>query len=200
MPALTPTTYTGTIAYLGRVSHRDRPEIDAVALDEMALTFAGLDGEVHAGLTRPSCVRVVSQYPKGTEIRNVRQISIVSAEELAEIAADLELDAIDPAWLGASIVISGLPDFSHLPPSSRLQASSGATVTVDMQNRPCQFPAKTIEAAHPGHGTRFKTVATGKRGVTAWVEREGILRLGDTVTLHVPDQRAWMAQSDLFDR
>jgi hypothetical protein len=31
------------------------------------------------------------------------------------------------------------------------------------------------------------------------VEREGVLRLGDTMTLHVPDQRAWMSQPDLFD-
>lgn len=200
MPALVPTTFSGTITYLGRVPHRDQPEIEAVPLDEMALTFAGLVGEVHAGLTRPSCSRVVSQYPRGTEIRNVRQLSIVSAEELAQIAAALDLDHIDPAWLGASVVISGLPDFSHIPPSSRLQFASGTTLTVDMQNRPCQFPAKTIEKAKPGHGTRFKTVAKGKRGVTAWVEREGTLRLNETVTLHVPDQRAWMAEPDLFER
>ena len=93
------------------------------------------------------------------------------------------LDALDPAWLGASVVVSGLPDFSHLPPSSRLQSQDGATLTVDMQNRPCQFPAKTIEQAMPGHGTRFKTAAKGKRGVTAWGRKRGNLarwRYADT--------------------
>lgn len=199
MPALVPTSFSAKITYLGRVPHRDTPEITTLAISEMPLGFQGMVGEVHAGLTRPSCARVTAQYPRNTEIRNTRQISIVCAEELGQIAAALDLDAIDPAWLGASIVVSGLPDFSHLPPSARLQSQDGVTLTIDMQNRPCQFPAKSIEAVHPGHGRRFKTAANGKRGVTAWVEREGTLRIGDTLTLHVPDQRAWMAQPDLFD-
>jgi hypothetical protein len=191
MPALIPTDHVGTITWLGRMAHRDRPELESVALSEMVLTFAGEAGDCHAGLTRPSCSRVTSQYPVGTEIRNTRQLSLICAEELALIAGALGLEAIDPAWLGASVVISGLPDFSHLPPSARLQAESGATMVVDMQNRPCQFPARTIEAARPGHGKAFKPAAEGRRGVTAWVECEGLLKLGDRLRLHIPDQRAW---------
>ncbi|MEZ5886647.1 MAG: MOSC domain-containing protein [Paracoccaceae bacterium] len=191
MPALIPTDHVGTITWLGRMAHRDRPELESVALSEMVLTFAGEAGDCHAGLTRPSCSRVTSQYPVGTEIRNTRQLSLICAEELALIAGALGLEAIDPAWLGASVVISGLPDFSHLPPSARLQAESGATMVVDMQNRPCQFPARTIEAARPGHGKAFKPAAEGRRGVTAWVECEGVLKLGDRLRLHIPDQRAW---------
>ncbi|MEL6640606.1 MAG: MOSC domain-containing protein [Pseudomonadota bacterium] len=199
MPALVPTTRTGKITYLGRVIHRDTKEIAGEPIAEMPLTYAGFAQEHHAGLTRPSCSRVTSQYPKGTEIRNVRQLSICSAEEMAEIATALDLETLDPAWLGASIVISGLPDFSHLPPSSRLQSQDGVTLTIDMQNGPCQFPAMTIERDKPGHGKGFKAAAEGKRGVTAWVEREGTLRVGDTLTLHVPSQRAWLAQPDLFE-
>ncbi len=200
MQALTPTSFTGKITWLGFVPNRDTPEITTVALSEMPLTFAGAEGEVHAGLTRPSCGRVSLQYPRETTIRNTRQISIVCATELAKIAAELNLDSIDPAWLGASIVVDGIPDFSHVPPSSRLQSQDGVTLTVDMQNLPCVFPAKTIERAKPGHGKAFKAAAKGMRGITAWVEREGTLRLGDTLTLHVPDQRAWMAQPDLFEK
>jgi hypothetical protein len=88
-------------------------------------------------------------------------------------------------------VISGIPDFSHLPPSSRLQVDGGATLVLDMENRPCTLPAKGIEALHPGYGAKFKPAAKDRRGVTAWVEREGVLRLGAKVRLHVPDQRAW---------
>lgn len=192
MPALIPTEHFATITWLGLVPHRNAAEIECVSLEEMPLTFAGLEGEVHAGLTRPSCSRVVSQYPKGTEIRNTRQVSVVSAGEIAMIAADLGLDALDPAWLGASIVLDGIPDFSHIPPSSRLQAENGTTLTVDMQNHPCQFPAMTIERAHPGQGKAFKARAKGRRGVTAWVEREGTLTLGDQVRLHIPEQRGWL--------
>ncbi len=30
-----------------------------------------------------------------------------------------------------------------------------------------------------------------RRGVTAWVEREGVLSLGETLRLHIPVQPAW---------
>ena len=190
MPALAPTEITGTVSWIGYVPDRDA-SLRSTTLEEVGLTYAGIAGEAHGGLTRPSCSRVVSQHPKGTDIRNVRQLSVVSAEELAEIAADCGLDALDPALIGASLVISGIPDFTHLPPSSRLQMPDGATLVVDMENRPCHLPAKPINADHPGAGDKFKAAAKGKRGVTAWVEREGTMRVGDVVRLHVPDQRAW---------
>jgi hypothetical protein len=101
------------------------------------------------------------------------------------------LETIDPVWLGASAVVEGLPDFSHLPPSARLQAPDGTTLVVDMQNRPCSLPAREIEAEFAGAGARFKTAATGLRGVTAWVERPGRIALGDRLRLHIPDQRSW---------
>ena len=37
MPALKPTSFSGTITYLGRVPHRDAPEIVVLPLDEMEL-------------------------------------------------------------------------------------------------------------------------------------------------------------------
>lgn len=191
MPALIPTDSFGQITWLGSVPERDTPKITTISLNEMKLTFAGSAGEFHAGLTRRSCSRVTAQHPVGTEIRNTRQLSIVSAEEMQDIAAELGLDELDPRWLGASIVVEGIPDFSHIPPSSRLQSENGTTLTVDMQNRPCQYPALTIEADRPGHGKKFKPKAVGRRGVTAWVEREGTLNIGDTLRLHTPDQRGW---------
>ncbi len=190
MPALTPTEITGEIVWIGRVPDRDA-SLRSEQVESAALTFAGIPGEAHGGETRPSCSRVVSQYPKGTEIRNVRQLTVLSAEELAEIATECGLDALDPAMAGASLVIRGIPDFTHLPPSSRLQFPDGSAIVVDMENRPCHLPAKVINADHPGAGNKFKVAAMGKRGVTAWVECEGQVKVGDTVRLHVPDQRAW---------
>ncbi|RVV98505.1 MOSC domain-containing protein [Mesobaculum littorinae] len=195
MPTLVDTGLAARITWLGTVPNRDRAPIDGVALDEMTLGWEGYAAEVHAGLTRPSCSRVKNLYPRGTEIRNTRQLSILSAEELAGIAADLDLDAIDPRWLGASVVVEGLRDFTHLPPSSRLQSEDGTTLTVDLLNGPCQFPAMSIEEAHPGHGKAFKRVAEGRRGVVAWVERPGRLRIGDALRLFVPEQRAWTGQA-----
>jgi hypothetical protein len=190
MPALIPTRFTGRITWLGLVPDRSRGLV-ARAADSLDLRFDGPQGETHGGLTRLSCSRVTAQYPKNTVIRNVRQLSVLGAEDLAAIAADMGVDALDPALVGASMVIAGIPDFSHLPPSSRLQAEGGATLVVDMENRPCTLPAKPIEAALPGRGKGFKPAAAGRRGITAWVEREGRVTLGETVRLHVPDQPVW---------
>jgi hypothetical protein len=192
MPALIPTSHSARVVWLGyQPVPVEKLVITAKPLQEMPLSFAGFDGEVHAGLTRPSCSRVLKQHPRDTEIRNVRQLCVVSAEEMAEVAATMGLAAMDYAWVGASLVLEGIPDFTHLPPGSRLQGPDGVTLVVDMENLPCQEPAVTIEKAMPGQGKGFKPAAEGKRGVTAWVERVGVLRLGDLVTLHVPAQRAW---------
>ena len=190
MPALKPTDFEGVITWLG-VVQTTLGVLPSQAEAEVFASFAGVAGEVHGGLTRASCSRVTGQYKRGTEIRNVRQFSVLSAEELALIAADMALAVLDPSLLGASMVISGIPDFTHLPPSSRLQAETGATLVVDMENRPCLLPSKEIEAVHPSFGRAFKPAAKDRRGVTAWVEREGVFRIGAKVRLHVPDQRAW---------
>lgn len=190
MPALRKTDVTGRITWLGRVADREAA-LRSEAAAEVIASFSGIEGEDHGGLTRKSCSRVTSQYPKGTIIRNTRQVCIVSAEEMAEVAAAIGVERFDPSWCGAGIVIEGIPDFTHIPPSSRLQSQTGTTLTVDMENRPCHLPAPVIDADAPGAGKAFKAAAKGKRGVTAWVEREGILQVGDIITLHVPDQRGW---------
>lgn len=190
MPALMPTEFFAEILWLGRVAD-SAENLCAESLDEMDLSFDGIAEDCHGGLTRPSCSRVSSQHPRGTTIANTRQLSILSSEELSEVSDTLGIDEFDPAWVGASIILRGIPDFTHVPPSSRLQADSGATLVIDMENRPCVLPARVIEKEVPGHGKAFKSAATNKRGVTAWVEREGLLRVGDVLRLHVPDQRAW---------
>lgn len=191
MPALKPTEYTAEIVWLGAVMTPDRDALTSPAREALDLTFDGIAGAFHAGLTRPSCSRVKAQYARNTPIRNERQLSIVSAEELEQIAAKMGVDAIDPARLGATMVVRGIADFSHIPPSSRLQAPGGATVTVDMENRPCVFPAKSLRNDHGDAALAFKTAAKGKRGVTAWVAAEGRVAVGDILTLHIPDQPVW---------
>lgn len=190
MPALAPTEFYATITWLGTVP-AEKDSIRSEKLESLDLTFEGIPGERHAGRNRPSCSRVTSQHAKGTEISNVRQVTILSGEEISQIAADCGLDCLNPKYLGASIVIEGIEDFSHVPPSSRLQADNGTTLIIDMQNRPCHLPAREIEADLPGHGKAFKVAAEGRRGVTAWVERPGKLQVGDRLRLHIPDQRPW---------
>jgi len=190
MPALKATDFEAEVVWLGRVVDREQ-DLQAEEVRSLPLAFGGAAGECHAGVTRASCSRVSALYAKNTEIANVRQLSVVSQEELDRIAQAMELDHIHPAWVGASLVIKGIPDFTHVPPSSRLQGPDGATLTIDMENRPCIFPGRVIEGVHEGFGKAFKPAAKNLRGVTAWVECPGTLDLGDTLRLFIPDQPVW---------
>lgn len=190
MPALKPTEFLASIVWLGRVP-ADGEGLRSVAASRLDLGFEGAAGERHSGATRPSCSRVLAQHPRNTEIRNSRQLAITSAEEMAKIAERMGLETLEPEWMGCSIVLEGLPDLSHIPPSSRLQGPDGVTLVVDMENRPCVLPGREIEQERQGFGARFKPAAEGRRGVVAWVERPGTLRLGEDLRLHVPDQPLW---------
>ena len=190
MTMLTPTELTGEILWLGRVPV-DASDIQSISVDQIDVGWEGFAGETHSGLTRPACVRVKKQYARYTEIRNTRQISILSREELAEVAERLDIPDIRPEWVGANMVLRGIPDFTLIPPSSRLIFENGVSLTVDTENAPCKYPAEMIEAAHPGHGKAFPAKARSKRGVTAWVERIGSLSVGDVCRLHIPPKRVY---------
>ena len=190
MAELRPTDHYARIVWMGRVPE-NRENIRSEAITSARATYAGIEGDFHAGLTRKSCVRVKKQHPVGTDIRNVRQLSILSAEDLAQIAAEIDLETIDPLLLGATLVIEGIPDFTFVPPASRLQGENGTTIAIDVENGPCNLPAREIEKEAEGHGKGFKAAARGRRGVCGWVEREGLLSVGDRLRLHVPDQRPW---------
>ncbi|MGE4327409.1 MAG: sulfurase [Pseudodonghicola sp.] len=190
MAALVKTDFEAEVVWLGHVpaasgSLRARP------VERLELGFDGLTGDRHGGAFRASCSRVLNLYPRDTKIRNVRQLSILSEEEMMRIAEGMGVERLDPALLGATVVLRGIPDFTHVPPSSRLQASDGLTLVVDMENLPCVLPGREIEAEEPGRGAAFKPAAAGLRGVTAWVERLGTLALGDRLRLFIPAQRAW---------
>ena len=189
MPVLLETEFKGEVVWAGETASDSG--ISSSVVDSLTFGFHGISGERHQGENRTSCVRVRNLYPEGTKIRNVRQLSILSEEELALIAADMGLDQVDPSALGANLVLRGIPDLTFVPPSSRLQGPDGVTLTVDMENRPCIFPGREIEKDHAGFGPKFKPAAKGRRGITAWVERPGHLKLGDSLRLFVPDQRAW---------
>lgn len=152
------------------------------------VTLEGFAGDRHAGMTRRADARVPF-YPRGTEIRNSRQVSLVSEEELAELADALGVPAINPAWLGANLVTRALPQLSHLPPGTRLFFPDTATLVIADENHPCIFPGKALADHYPdarGIGARFVKAAQGRRGLVAWVERAGAISTGDTVTVALP--------------
>jgi hypothetical protein len=166
-------------------------DLSSRRIPSVTVSFAGLEGESHSGLVRSSCVRVRHQYPIGTEIRNTRQVSIVASEELAAIADAMGIAGLEPEWLGANLLVSGIPNFSRIPPSTRMIFESGASLVVDLENSPCKYPGEIIDRHHPGCGQLFAKAAVGLRGITAWVEREGQIASGDSIRLYIPPQRIY---------
>lgn len=190
MPLMTRLAFTGRVEALLKSADRSTG-LEKSRVGQLTLRFDGIEGDCHGGLTRKADVRTIRQYPRDTPIRNVRQLTLLSAEELAQIAAIMAIPDVKPEWVGANVVTSGIPDLTLLPPSSRLQFPSGATIVVDMENEPCRYPAEIIEKHNPDQKVGFVKAAKHKRGITAWVEREGDVSSGDEITIWIPPQRLY---------
>jgi hypothetical protein len=191
MTILHPTKVNGSVEAILVNPDADDDSIETARVDKIGVTFAGFEGERHSGLVSKSDVRYRKQYAIDTAIRNTRQVSMVSVEDLARIAGNLGVERIEPEWLGANLVVSGIAKFTELPPSSRLLFSSGAALVVDNENAPCRYPADVVERHYPGAGARFVAAARNLRGVVGWVEREGEIATGDEIALHIPPQRIY---------
>ena len=92
----------------------------------LLLTLDGIEGDAHAGRTQKTGAREPA-FRRGTMVANTRQLSLVSVEELSEIASRLGITHIDPAWMAANIATDGAGPITQLPPGTLLRASSGAS-------------------------------------------------------------------------
>ncbi|MER9412545.1 MOSC domain-containing protein [Mesorhizobium sp. M0589] len=166
-------------------------------VEALQLGFEGIDGDFHAGATRRSGGRE-PWYPRGAEIRNERQISIVAADELAVVAERMGLAEIKPEWIGANLLIEGVPHLSMLPSGTLLFFRSGVTIKVDAQNGPCRLAGRSI-AENAGMADReagalaFPKAAKRLRGLVAWVEKPGRMTTGEEISVRVPEQ--WIYRS-----
>ncbi len=156
-------------------------------VESLAVDFTGIPGDFHAGLTRKASSRE-PWHPRGTEIRNDRQITVVSAEELAEVAALMEIAEIAPQWIGANLVLASLSDLTLTPRGTRLFFPDGATLLVEAENAPCRIAGAAIgeHSGRDGFDLLFPKVARHKRGLVASVERPGRVAVGAHVTVRRP--------------
>jgi hypothetical protein len=165
-----PIKLSGTVAALYATT---RPEAFQTApTPALTLGFDGIAGDRHGGFTRRSGGRE-PWYPRGTEMRNERQISIVCRDELAEAATEMGIPEIRPEWIGANMVVSGIPRLTMLPPRTLLFFAGGVTIRIDGLNVPCRFSGRSIAANHPGGDgldMAFVKAARRRRGLVGWVE------------------------------
>jgi hypothetical protein len=167
------------------------------AAETLDLALDGIPGDFHAGPTRRSGSRE-PWYPRGTEMRNERQLSIVAPDELAVVAGRMGLAEILPEWIGANLLLDGIPHLSMLPAGTLLFFKGGATVKIDAQNGPCRFAGKQIAvragmADEEAGALLFPKVAKRLRGLVAWVEKPGRVALGEEVSVRVPEQWIYRA-------
>jgi hypothetical protein len=153
-------------------------------LDMVDLVFGGIEGDRHFGITAKADVRQ-TMYPRGTVIMNRRQLSMVTVEELEEVALKMGIAEIKPEWLGANIVLSGYPQLTELPMGIRMMLPGGGGIVCEGENEPCMGPGKQI-ANHYGDprlGHQFVKLAHKKRGIVGYVEKPGELKVGDRVEI-----------------
>lgn len=182
---VSPTSGVACAVYVGDQQYASTPR------PEVRAELTGIVADRHHGFVKRAGVREKKFHPKGTEILNSRQWSAVSAEELAQIAAEMQLTVpLEAGWLGANLLTRGVAGFSQMPPMTRLVFPSGATLLVSAQNKPCVYPAQVMQELcgeiTPEQAKRFVAAALGRRGLVGWVERAGIIRTGDTFTVFSP--------------
>lgn len=156
-------------------------------LPETKLEFGGIPGDRHFGVTFGADSRQ-KMYPRGTEILNRRQITVVSEEDCARIAENLGIPTVLPEWLGANLLISGFPDLTSLTLGSRILLPSGAGLICMGENLPCLHPGEEIqknydEQEHPKLAARFVKAAYKRRGIVCAVECPGTIKVGDSAQI-----------------
>lgn len=173
------------------------PYPETKTVETLAVDLQGIPGTRHYGFTRKAGPRE-PWYPRGMEMRSGRQITVVSREELVAIAAAMQVDRIEPEWIGANVVISEVPHLTLLPAGTRLIFGE-VTLVAEAPNAPCRIAGKAIAdrltpgAAPGGLDLAFPKMARGLRGLVVSVERPGSLRRGEAVTVKVPPQTLWQS-------
>lgn len=160
------------------------------SVQELELGYEGILGDVHAGYLRKSGGRE-PWYPRGTEMRNERQLSLLDQDELDAVARDLDIHNLPAETIGGNIVLSGIPHFSLLPPRTQLFFEGGVVLRIDGDNAPCKIAGKALAAHFDGREDLmlgFPKTAQHRRGLVAWVERPGVIKPNETVEARIWEQ------------
>jgi hypothetical protein len=154
-----------------------------LSVDELVCDLGGAQGDRHYGETMQSDTRQAKVFPRGTTIRNHRQISIVDISELAQIADVMGLPEIAPGTIADNICTTGIPHLTALAPMTRLVCEGGAVIMLGGENDPCVIAGRMVAAQYGSRPEAFPKAAMGLRGVTGWIEHPGVIRPGAGITV-----------------
>lgn len=140
----------------------------------------GVEGDAHAGAT----VKHRSRVARDPTQPNLRQVHLLQAELLAELAA--RGFVVPPGGIGENVLTEGI-DLLDLPTGTRLRLGDSAIVEVTGLRNPCaqldRFQAGLMKAVldRAADGTLIR-----KAGIMGVVRRGGAVRVGDAVGVELP--------------
>jgi hypothetical protein len=179
-----PTVRIQTIGRVASLHVGSVKKMPSKSVDSFMLTFKGIVADAHSGATRAAGPREPA-FRRGTMLANLRQVSLVSTEELATIASRMGLARLDPAWLAANIAIEGAGPITQLPRGTFIRFPSGASLYDSDLNSPCKSAANLIrEHVRPAQEEQtspFVLHALGRRGLVAFVYSQGQVTSGDAI-------------------
>lgn len=163
----------------------------------LQIDLAGIVGDRHAGYSRKADSRN-KEYPRGAEIRNWRQWSAVSIEELIQISKKMDLPQIEPSWLGSNLCFAGVPNLSLLPKGSLLTFPEEVVLAVEEENLPCTKPGRVLAAQFQDRDispSSFIKASMHLRGLVGVVNRPGTIRVNDQVRIQVYQPKIYSIES-----
>lgn len=174
--------------------------IDGTIVDQIEYCLDGPSGDKHRGFTRAlgghdGAYARASKLRKGAPVLNWRAWTALSVEDLAETEKALGVK-IPAGCLLENMLISGIPSFSKLAPTTRLifperphrDQNTQAMLAVWEENTPCAVVGARLAQHHnqPGLTKRFVLEARNRRGVVGLVLAPGLVEIGDEVLVYSP--------------
>lgn len=163
------------------------------ARDEIQCILTGIVEDKHEGAIRDSSgvrEREIFERPKKPEraqVINWRQWSAVSVEEMRLLAHKYGLPETDAVafdlgrLVGANLIVSGIPHFTALPPTSLLVFPECSWITI-AENLPCKGAGEQVEKVYSQAEAKFfAKLALGIRGLVGMVFEGGKVRVGDMI-------------------
>lgn len=184
------------------------PGIDLVhELTELDLDFDGVKTsefgrDRHYGQTRLARRYQIGSWA-GRIVRNERQVSLATKEDLCEIADGLGISGIITdsnesvvefmsQTMAVNLVIDGEDIKRYIGPGTKLMIGSpeaGAIIDISEAHLPCKKPALSIsrrlELDYEDLKSRFKEVSAEKRGFMAGVYSAGKIALHDQISFQL---------------
>lgn len=160
----------------------------SIPIEETEFFFEGIQGDKHWGISAMARTKH-PEFKEKIKLKNTRQVSIVSVEELDLIANELAIPELKAEWLSANLLVSGIPNLSQLPPGTRFYFQGGVILYNEGQNFPCKTTARIMMEKYPDKEDiyqKFLKAALDKRGLVAWVEYPGKSIVGNSFEIDLP--------------